>query len=304
MPEQLPVSLRAKSGSVIKFNPKQTLMKVGALKGAIDTARKIEDWEALNKAIDELIAEQPSFVAWWDDKVGPGQGPGRGKTVTKTGLFSVTKATAQTGVTKQQVSIWRGRLKDEDEYHEFLHDAAQAAAWARGRKPPRTFYTGNDEWFTPTQPLDLARAVLGEIKLDPATHPVAQRRVRAAKFFTKAEDGLNKEWCGSVFLNPPYSTPLIGQFVTKLVEEYTAGRVTAAIMLTHNNTDTEWFHSAARTAEAICFTRGRINFHNAADSQEPGAALQGQSFFYFGSDPQLFARVFSTIGLIVHPAAE
>jgi hypothetical protein len=129
MHEPLPISLRGKSGALIKFNPKQTRMKVGALKGAIGTARKIEDWKALDRAIDELITEQHAFVAWWDDKVGQGQGPGRGKTVAKTGLFSVTAATAQTGVSKQQVSTWRGRLAHEDIYRARLHRAAHAVAW-------------------------------------------------------------------------------------------------------------------------------------------------------------------------------
>ena len=59
-----------------------------------------------------------------------------------------------------------------------------------------------------------------------------------------------------------YAQPLIAQFVSKLVEEKRANRVTAAVMLTHNYTDTAWFQEAATTATAICFTRGRIRFIN------------------------------------------
>lgn len=36
--------------------------------------------------------------------------------------------------------------------------------------------------------------------------------------YNKSDDGLTKEWAGRVWLNPPYSRPLIGQFVRKLAE--------------------------------------------------------------------------------------
>jgi phage N-6-adenine-methyltransferase len=125
---------------------------------------------------------------------------------------------------------------------------------------PRTLATGEYEWYTPPKYIELARLVLGEIDLDPASNDKAQETVRAARYFTAADEGLRHEWNGRVWLNPPYAQPLIGQFVTKMVEERAAGRVTAGIMLTHNYTDTTWFHEAAEIAEAACFTRGRIAF--------------------------------------------
>jgi DNA N-6-adenine-methyltransferase Dam len=102
----------------------------------------------------------------------------------------------------------------------------------------RTSFTGNNEWFTPDAPLAAARAVLGAIDLDPASHPVAQERVKAARYFTEADDGLAQEWRGRVWLNPPYAQPAIEHFTSKMVQEVGAGRVESAIMLTHNYTDT------------------------------------------------------------------
>ena len=34
---------------------------------------------------------------------------------------------------------------------------------------------------------------------------VAQKTVKAKRYFTKVEDALNKEWHGRIFMNPPYS---------------------------------------------------------------------------------------------------
>ena len=142
--------------------------------------------------------------------------------------------------------------------------------------------------------------MLGEIDLDPASSLEAQRRVQALRFFDEESDGLAQEWTGRVFLNPPYAQPLLSHFVSKLIQEYCAKRVSAAVLLTHNYTDTAWFHEAAECASAICFTRGRIRFVDA--SGEMAAPTQGQAFFYFGPDVNRFDSQFHEIGFIVHPS--
>ena len=157
--------------------------------------------------------------------------------------------------------------------------------------------TGKNEWFTPDQHIILVRKVLGEIDLDPATHKKAQKIIQAKTFYTKADDGLKQEWKGRAFLNPPYARDLIAKFVSKMVAERRAGRVTAAIMLTHSYTDTAWFHEVVAIADAICFTRGRIKFYG-ADGEE-AAPIQGQAFFYFGPRADLFAQHFGEIGYVM-----
>jgi hypothetical protein len=155
-----------------------------------------------------------------------------------------------------------------------------------------------DEWYTPTEFIEAARTVLGEIDLDPASCPEAQQRVRALEFMTKEFDSLRPEvnWFGRVWLNPPYSTPLIKYFVAKLIDQYESGHVTEAIIITNNSSDTGWFHDLLSRYPA-CFTRGRAQFWR-ADSTTFGAR-QGQTLFYLGDDFDAFRFEFSKVGQVV-----
>ena len=163
-----------------------------------------------------------------------------------------------------------------------------------------TFGTGENEWYTPTEHVELARQVLGNIDLDPASSAIANRTVAAEDYFTIEDNGLAQEWHGRVWLNPPYAQPHIADFADKVVAEFEAGRVTDAIVLTHNYTDTAWFQKLARACNAICFTRGRVKF--VSPEGEVAAPTQGQAFFYFTQDASnvsIFADVFEGIGFVM-----
>lgn len=162
--------------------------------------------------------------------------------------------------------------------------------------------TGENEWYTPQEHIERAREVLGDFDLDPATSELANEAVRAARIFTIEDDGLTKEWGGRVWMNPPYSQPHIAQFMDKLATEYESGNVTEAIALTHNYTDTAWFHRGAKACDAICFTRGRIGFVNPEGKR--AAPTQGQAFFYFGNNVSGFAEAFAEVGFVVEVSHE
>ena len=105
-----------------------------------------------------------------------------------------------------------------------------------------------DEWGTPPEIVDLMHAFWGCIDVDPASNEAAQKRIKAKRYFTKSDNGLEHPWPGKVLLNPPYSRRLILKFVDKLLLELASGRTTAAILIVNNCLDTAWFKKAARAA--------------------------------------------------------
>jgi DNA N-6-adenine-methyltransferase (Dam) len=114
-------------------------------------------------------------------------------------------------------------------------------------------------------------------------------------------DGLKRDWHGRVFLNPPYHRDLLPLFIERLITELEAGRITAAIMLTNNCTDTNWFLQAQSACSAICFTCGRIKFTQ-GDGVTEVMPTQGQAFFYFGNDVARFIDAFNEVGFVMVPA--
>jgi len=153
-----------------------------------------------------------------------------------------------------------------------------------------------DEWFTPAKYIQAAKDVMGGIDLDPATCESAQAQICASTYYTKEDDGLAQEWHGRVWLNPPYSMPLIARFVDKAIGEYEAGHAVQAVVLVNNSSDTKWFHRLLGSFPA-CFTKGRLPFWR--PNHPDFATRQGQVFFYLGPDVDRFYEVFSQFGIVV-----
>jgi ParB family chromosome partitioning protein len=179
-------------------------------------------------------------------------------------------------------------------------------------KKKRNKPTPGDEWRTPPEYIEAARAVLGEIDLDPASNASANRVVRAKTFYDKQTNGLDKEWWGRVWLNPPYSRELILKFTEKLVEEYNAGRCTAAIVLGNAMADAKWFEQLSVEADALCFTARRIKFLD-QHGRSQKTDVRGQVFIYLGGKPvdnlrvndiELFDDYFCEFGTVWLPSSQ
>jgi phage N-6-adenine-methyltransferase len=277
------------------FEPQIALVNDAKADAVIAFAHKMKDWPTLELAVDKKIEQQVEFVRWWAENV---RRDGRPSTKTSLDRAKLTMPQAETltGIRNEQVSKWAQRLRNVEKYRDLLFGAAYRKAMGEAAENHRALATGENEWYTPAEYVNAARAFMGGIDLDPATSEFAQTYIKARAFYTAADDGLIQKWAGRVWLNPPYSQPLIQQFAEKMVIEVLAGSVKEAVMLTHNYTDTTWFHHAESACAAICFTRGRIRF--VKQDGELCSPTQGQAFFYFGQRRDAFVLAFARYGFV------
>ena len=104
-----------------------------------------------------------------------------------------------------------------------------------------------DEYGTPAFIVQM----LGKFQLDPCASSYAKH---ARVNWTKEQNGLNRKWIGRVFMNPPYSHPLVAQFTERFILH---GNGIALVLA---RTGTKWFQKMLVRADAVFFMQGRINF--------------------------------------------
>lgn len=130
-----------------------------------------------------------------------------------------------------------------------------------------------DEWYTPKELIDS----LGEFELDPCA-PVNPLWKTASIMYNKNDDGLSKEWKGRVWLNPPYSRPLIEKFIKKMAEHNNG------IALLYNRCDSNMFQDIIfAKAKAMLFMRHRIKFYK-QDGTLGGSPGCGSILIAFGDN--------------------
>lgn len=146
---------------------------------------------------------------------------------------------------------------------------------------PIHFSSASAEHYTPPEVVALAKEVLCGITLDPCAEPKQAAWVVPARVhYTREDDGLSREWRGTVYMNPPYGR-VIGKWVEKFVAEYAAGHMVAGLALLPARTDTRWFNQLF--GAELCFIRGRLTF-GAAQHPAPFPSV----LVYYGPDPGRF----------------
>lgn len=129
----------------------------------------------------------------------------------------------------------------------------------------------SNEWYTPPSIF----TKLGPFDLDPcaAVNPIWKI---GTVNYNRNDDGLSREWKGRVWLNPPYSRPLVERFVHKLAEHGDG------IALLFNRCDCKLFQDLIfRKADGILFIKGRVRFYGPG-GKEGGTPGCGSVLVAFG----------------------
>lgn len=117
------------------------------------------------------------------------------------------------------------------------------------------FTSNSNEWATPQKLFDELNSEFN-FNLDVCA---TSENTKCMDYFTKEDDGLNKEWHGTCFMNPPYSTE-ISKWVKKAYEEALKGNLVVGLLPAR--TDTRWYWNYVVNKAEIRFIKGRLKFND------------------------------------------
>lgn len=112
--------------------------------------------------------------------------------------------------------------------------------------------------------------------LDPCAAP-GGAHVPADRFYTKEDDGLSRQWEGTVWVNPPYGkeTPA---WIKRLIQHGDG------IALVFARTDAIWAQEAMSAADVVCFIKGRVRFIRGDTMQPAGTPGAGSMLLAYGNE--------------------
>lgn len=146
----------------------------------------------------------------------------------------------------------------------------------------------SDEWYTPKYIFDAMGATFD---LDVSAPEGGSPHVPAAQYITKAQNGLEMPWQGFVWMNPPFGgrnglVPWLDRF-------FAHGN---GIALTPDRTSAPWWQDAARRADMILFTAGKVKFER-PDGSIGNAPGNGTTLFAVGREATVALSNAETRGL-------
>lgn len=115
------------------------------------------------------------------------------------------------------------------------------------------FTSNTDLWATPQDFFDKLNEEFG-FEMDVCALP---ENTKCERFFSPEMDGLQQEWKGVCWMNPPYGRS-INKWVQKAYESSLNGAT--VVCLLPARTDTRWFHDYCMKGE-IRLVKGRLKFN-------------------------------------------
>ena len=105
---------------------------------------------------------------------------------------------------------------------------------------------------------------LGPFDLDPCAAKIRPWNCASVNWCgIPTTNGLEEDWYGFVWLNPPFNRYEVGQWIAKLAEHNNG------IALLHARTEAAWFEPCWRHAKSILFMADRIKFCMPSGAEQP-----------------------------------
>ena len=159
-------------------------------------------------------------------------------------------------------------------------------------RPKGAHYVKSNEWYTPKSIFDKLKINTcfdcdsNFFDLDPASNCDANKIVNAKKYYSleNGQDGLQEEWKGKIWLNPPYSIHTKDWLEKAIEVGYDLDSNNQIYALVFARTDTKWFQEVATQFQVMCFIKGRIRFINGETLKESSSAGAGSLLLSIGAE--------------------
>lgn len=275
-------------------------MRVHVAEAAEKAAKRTGDVEAIERAVRVRLEAQRDFAVEYQSKYGQGARSDLSTSDSSVRSSADDYCRAQ-GLHERTVRRWCERLIDpakfESEYHGIMKKVLQVVQLEQAAN----FMSESVEWYTPAKYIEAAREALGGIDLDPASNELANVTVKAERIFTREDDGLEQDWTGRVFVNPPYGKSeeygsLASAFCNKAMAEYENGNVEACVILVNSLHSQNW--QAALYDYLLCFVDHRIQFISGDGEENKNPTFQN-IFVYLGRDGEKFLHAFQPFGYVM-----
>lgn len=112
---------------------------------------------------------------------------------------------------------------------------------------------------------------------------------KCLRYFTPDDDGLSKEWTGTVWMNPPYGCDNLERWLRKAMDSASRGATVVALVPTRTNPP--WWHLYVMKSHEIHYVVKKLSF----DGPKDGVPFTGHALVVFrpGELPHNGPRSFS-----------
>lgn len=288
------------NGGLTQYDPAVGAMHIHGADKAEEIALKAKDVGALERAILAKLEAQRDFAADYQSKFQAGN-----PTLSNCDrpiAIGAEKYCGSFGFHIRTVQRWAERLLDKGTFEIERHERLLKVWKIVQMEQAANFSSESVEWYTPAKYIEAAREALGgAIDLDPASNKLANRTVKATKIYTAEQDGLEQDWHGRVFVNPPYGKSaeygsLASAFCNKAMAEYESGNVSACIILVNSSHSQNW--QAPLYDYVVCFVDHRIQFVSGDGEENKNPTFQN-IFVYLGKEEQRFIEAFKPFGYVM-----